>query len=140
MPSYDLMIAALLAIVVIVVFLISRMKLLPSKSIPYLVAGGLAVVGVAVARKYLADRLNDKLKEREKELKEREKDIERLRAGSQASETELRRRQAELEVQREAFQRNILELRAQEQEELRRVQQLDRDKLNEEFIKLFPGG
>jgi Skp family chaperone for outer membrane proteins len=140
MPSYDLMIAALLALVVIAVFLLTRMKLLPSKSIPYVLGGGLALIGVAVARKYLADHLNEKLKQREKELKQREKDIDRLRQSSQASETELRRRQAELEAQREAFQRNILELRAAEQAEVKRVQEMDREKLNEEFMKLFPGG
>jgi len=133
----DLVIAGGLVLIAIVVFLLSRMGLLPKKSIPIVAGALLGAFGIVIWRQRRTQIMRARLEELEKELKIREDKVKNLRAGSLASETELRKAQAELSAQRAALQQSILQVDASTKAERERIDRLDTNEVADEFVRRF---
>lgn len=133
----DLVIAGGLVLIAIVVFLLSRMNLLPKKSLPIVAGALVGAFGIVIWRQRRIQIMRDRLKELEKELKTREDKVKELRAGSLASETELRKAQAELSAQRAALQQSILQVDARTKAERERIDRLDTNEVADEFVRRF---
>jgi nitrate reductase NapE component len=133
----DLVIAGGLVLIAIVVFLLSRMGLLPKKSIPIVAGALVGAFGIVIWRQRRTQIMRARLEELEKELKIREGKVKQLRDGSLASETELRKAQAELSAQRTALQQSILQVDARTKEERERIDRLDTNEVADEFVRRF---
>lgn len=133
----DLVIAGGLILIAIVVFLLSRMGLLPKRSLPIVAGALVGAFGIVIWRERRTRIMRARLEELEKELKTREDKVKELRAGSLASETELRKAQAELSAQRTALQQSILQVDARTREERERIDRLDTNEVADEFVRRF---
>ncbi|MFL5493819.1 MAG: hypothetical protein ACJ8DC_05460 [Gemmatimonadales bacterium] len=135
----DLVIAGGLVLIAIVVFLLSRMGLLPKKSLPIVAGALVGVFGFTIWRERRTRDMRARLDELEKQLKEREKKVQELRDGSLASEAELRKAQADLTAQRAALQQSILQVDAKTKAEQERIERLDTNEVADEFVRRFGG-
>jgi hypothetical protein len=135
----DLVIAGGLILIAIVVFIFSRMGLLPKKSLPIVAGALVGVFGIVILRERRTQIMRKRLEDLEKELKIKELKVKELRDGSLTSEVELRKAQAELNAQRAALQQSILQIDAATKEERIRIDQLDTNEVADEFVRRFPG-
>ncbi|NIM18078.1 MAG: hypothetical protein GTO45_39390 [Candidatus Aminicenantes bacterium] len=129
----DLYIALGLVVIVIIVYLLSRMKLLPKKSLLFVIGGLLGVLGLGLFNRLRRDSLVKELEKREKALKEREKKLEELKNRSEISEQKLNEMKAEFERQRAAYEKEILSLKAKSKEEKEKIDKLSGDELHDAF-------
>ncbi len=136
----DLLIAFGIVGIVVITFIISKIGILPKKSLPFVAAGLAAIFGIALFRESRIKGLRKDLDEREKKIREEEKRLQKLKDTYQASELELNKAQAELDKQKRAYERSILEIKAKNEEEKRRIDQLPDDEVFKEFREAFGQG
>jgi hypothetical protein len=129
----DLYIVGGLLGVVVIVFLLSRVKLLPKKSLPFVIGGLLGVLGLTVFNRHRQGRLLKELKDREKGLKEREKILDELKNRSEISGQKLNEMKAEFQRQQEAYKKEILLLKAKNKKQKERIDDLSGDDLHNAF-------
>lgn len=129
----DLYIALGLVVIVIIVYLLSRMKLLPKKSLLFVIGALVGVFGLGIFNRLKRDNLVKELEKREKALKEREKKLGELKDQSDISEQKLREMKAEFERQRAAYEKEILRLKAKSKEEKEKIDKLSGDDLHDAF-------
>ena len=120
--------------IVIVAFLISRMGILPKKSLPFIVGGLVGVSGLIIFRKWRTNGLLKDLKKREEELKKMEERLKLLKEQYGASEQELEKARAELDDQRAAYEKNIILIQAKNKQERERINALEGEELHGEFL------
>ncbi len=135
--NWDMVIAFGLIGIIIVVFLISRMGILPKKSLPFLIAALAAVFGIALFKRLRTDKLKDELKKREDELKKKEEKLKELKANYNVSEIKLQEMNADLERHRAAYEKELLDLKAENKKEKDRIDSLSGEELHDEFKKAF---
>jgi len=135
----DIQIAVGLVVITLVVFLLSRIKILPKKSLPFIAAALLGAFGFSVFKQWRQRGLRKELREKEKQIKEKEKRLDELKAKADASEQELRRIQADLNKERAALQKEILIIEEKNKAEKERIENLPDDELFEEFDRAFGG-
>jgi septal ring factor EnvC (AmiA/AmiB activator) len=137
LERYDLLIALGLVGIVVVTYLISRMGLLPKKSLPFVAAGLAAIFGIALFRKYRSDNLQKELKELEGELKKKEKRLEDLKQTYNVSNEKLQEMKSELVRHQSANEKEILLISEKNKKEKERIEGLSGNELHEEFLKTF---
>ena len=133
----DLVIALGLVGIVVVTFIISKIGILPKKSLPFVAAGLAAIFGITLFRESRIKGLRKDLDEREKRLREQEEKLKGLKDKYGASEAELNKALAELEKQRRAYERSLLEIKAKNEEEKKRIDELPDDEVFKEFREAF---
>ncbi len=131
----DLYIAFGLIVIVVIVLLISKMGILPKKSLPYLIAGLLGIFGVSILKRKRIKRLDEDLQRKEKQLKDEEDKLERFKKDYDASEKELQKVKAELQAAREAHEKEILMLMAENKKAKNRIDKLYGRELDREFLR-----
>ena len=137
MIGTDLIIAIVLIGIVLLTLLISKMGILPKKSLPYIIAALAAIIGISLWRQSRMNGLREELEKREKELEEREKRLQNLKEKYQLSEKELGKAITELEKHKSAYKQEILLLNAKNKEEKERIDQLSGEDLHSEFLSVF---
>jgi septal ring factor EnvC (AmiA/AmiB activator) len=137
MIGTDLIIALGLVGIVVVTFLISKIGILPKKTLPFVAAGLAAVFGITLLRERRIKSLRKDLADREQKLREEEKRLKTLKDKYGASELELNKAQAELERQRRAYERSILEINAKNDEEKKQIDALPDDEVFKKFREEF---
>ena len=103
----------------------------------FIVGAIAAVFGITLFRQYRVKSLRKELKEREENLKQREKSLLALKGEYETSEEELRQLRAKLEEQRAAYQKMILEINAKNKAEKERIDDLSGEDLHDEFMAVF---
>lgn len=134
----DLLVAGGLIAIAAVLYILSRIRLLPKKSLPFVAGALLAVLGIGIWRAKRTDALREELKRKQKELEALKKRADTLRDGSEEAEQELRAAIAEGEREREALMRNILRNEQGTEVARERVDALPDDQLLDEFMRAFP--
>lgn len=137
MIGTDLIIAIVLIGIVLLTLLISKMGILPKKSLPYVIAALAAIIGISLWRESRMKGLREELEKREKELEEREKRLKDLKEKYKLSEKELEKAVTELEKHKAAYEQEILLLNAKNKEEKERIDQLSGEDLHSEFLSAF---
>jgi septal ring factor EnvC (AmiA/AmiB activator) len=137
MIDIDLIIAFVIIGIVLAVFLLSKINLLPKKSLPFIIAGLAGAFGIMLFGKSRMNGLRKELEEREKKLLEKEEKLKKLKDNYSASEKHLQQANAELEKQRAAYQKTILQIKAENEEEKERIDRLSGEDLHNEFLEAF---
>jgi len=133
----DIAIALGLVGIIVVVFLVSRMGILPRKSLPFVVAALAAVFGITLFRRYRTSKLKEDIQRQEEELKNKEKRLQELKGRFNVSDQKLQEMIAELDNQRSASEKQILRIQADNAKEKQRIDRLSGEELHEEFRKAF---
>ena len=129
--NLDLAIAGSLIIFAVVLFLLNKMSLLSRKSLPYIIVTITGSFCALFIRNWLLNKQITDFKNREMELKEKEKKLELYKKSSDQTELDLRSALQKLEAEREAYNRQIVENREKTQEARKAVSLLTRDELSE---------
>ena len=132
----EITIAVILVVVALVVLLISRMGLLPSKSLPYVAGALLAVFGLAFANRLRVKGLRDAAEKRRKELE----DFAKKAAVDGESADAAAARAAELAAQQDqqdlAAAKSIALIKAKNDDDKRAVDNLHGDELHRQLDEL----
>ncbi|MBN1349882.1 hypothetical protein JXJ21_10765 [candidate division KSB1 bacterium] len=139
MFDIDLVIAIGLIVLIIIIFIISKLAALPKKSVLFLLGALAGVFGLSFLKKHQTNALKKKLEDREKELRERESRLEKLRKQQIASYEQLQPVKAELEKQRATYKRKLLENNASSKAEKEEIDQLSGEELHHKFLETFGG-
>lgn len=135
--NWDLIIAFGLIGIIIVVFLISRIGILPRKSLPFVAAALAGAFGIALFRKYRTDRIKEDIKKLEGELENKEKRLSAIKENYNASEQKLNEMKSDLERSRDAYQKEILHINEKNKEEKELIDKLSGEELHDKFLKSF---
>jgi cell division protein FtsB len=133
----DVYIAFGLLAVVAAILLLTKIKLLPAKSVGVAFGALAALVGWSVFREWRQSAVRKRLEEREAAIKAKEKELEELRKKSDASERELRDAQAAFDRERAALKRELLSIQARTEAERQRIDALPDADVFGEFRKAF---
>ncbi len=134
----DLLVAGGLIAVALVIYFLSRLRLLPKKSLPFVAGALLGVVGIGIWRAKRTDALRQELKRKEKELDALKQRSETLRDGSEEAERALQAAIAAGERQREALMRNIMRNEQATEAARARIDEIPDSQLADEFVRMFP--
>lgn len=119
--------------IVVIVFLISRMGILPKKSLPFVIAALALVFFGSILKSRRNNQLMKDLEELKKQIKERQKRLKELEDKYGASEQELNKVKAELDRQISAYEKTILDIKAKGEKEKERIDRLSGEELHSEF-------
>ena len=108
MPNFDLLLVAALVFVAIVVMLLSRIGLLPKKSVPYVAAALLATIGIALFKSWKRKAELNVLDDNREKLRAQERVAEDARKRLAADEAALAPIDAEIQRVEAAQQRLVL--------------------------------
>lgn len=137
LQNYDLYIVFGLIGIVIVVFLVSRMGILPKKSLPYL---GIALLGIFVIglfRKMRTDGLKEKYKKAKADAEKTKKELEKMEKDYQISKKKRDEIIAEHEKRIAATGKHILMNEAENKARKREIEHLSGEELNKEVNALL---
>lgn len=123
--------------IAVLLFLISRMGLLPKKSLPYIAAALAGAFGLALFNKLRSDNLNEEIKQLEEDLKKREKKLEEIKITYEASDRKLEEKKAELDDHLAAYKKETLLIKEENKKEKERIEKLSGEELHNEFRKAF---
>jgi hypothetical protein len=133
----DLILVAALVFVAIVVALLSRIGLLPKKSLPYVGAALLAAIGWAVFRNWGAKAEKKVLDQHRDDLRKLEPPLDAARTAFAGREEALRAADAEIARHEEALKRRALRAQAKPADRPT-VDQMSAQEVLDEFRKAFP--
>ncbi len=133
----DLIVAGALVVIVLITLLVSRMGLLPTKSLPFVLGALAAIMGFSIWRETRMKGLKNKLEKQEEALKKREEKLKELKQTYDASEEQLKNARMELENIRKAYRKALLQLKAENEREKERIDNLEGDELLNEFMSAF---
>jgi uncharacterized protein YlxW (UPF0749 family) len=111
----DLYVALVLAGAGLAIFLVLRIGALPRKSLPWLIAGIAGVAGFSIWRIKRANDLKADLERKEKEAREKDKDLAAMKTQLGAENLDLQRIEAEKQKQLETLRRQEESLRQDHQ-------------------------
>ncbi len=132
LKHYDLLIAAGLVVIALLVFFLWRIGLLPRKSIPMVAGALLGGLGIVIFRERRARTLDKELKEVQERIRKREEELDRLQQEHDLTDREVAEHRAHLEEQIDALEKQIAVLRAQNAEERRRIDEAPPGELHDE--------
>jgi hypothetical protein len=133
----DTYIAAGLIITTIVVLILSRINLLPKKSLPFVLAAIAGLFGWSILRRKRTKELQSQIKKREGKIKNLLKELDRLKDKYGASSVQLERIKAELEIQKSAHEKEILNINKKHKEESDRIDNLSGQELHDAYADVF---
>ncbi|MDQ1349965.1 MAG: hypothetical protein QG657_266 [Acidobacteriota bacterium] len=131
----DLIIALGLIGIVIVVFLLSRMKLLPKKSLPYIALALLAGLGIAYFKARKDDKVKKEIERLKEDIKKREARIEDLKKEDAINVEKLKEISGEIDNKLATHERETLKEKAELEEEKKRLDSLTDMEVFEEYRK-----
>jgi hypothetical protein len=133
----DLAIALGLVVIAVIVFLVSRMGVLPKKTLPYVLVALAGALGLAFFDAYRRRTRQAGIAAKEEELKAREARLEKLKQDNQLSERKTRELQATVDEHEAAYAKNVLQIDAKTQQAKDRIDALRPDEAYQEFRKRF---
>jgi septal ring factor EnvC (AmiA/AmiB activator) len=133
----DLYIAGGLVLIVIIVYLLSRLKLVTKKTLPYAVLGLLAALGFGYFKLRRMDSATKKIKEIKKEINKRKEKVAALENASEADKAKLKEIDAELDRKLTAHKKQSLMENVESKEEKERLKNLSDQELLKEFSSTF---
>jgi uncharacterized protein YacL len=133
----DLYIAGGLVGIVIITFLLARMKLLTRKTLPYIILALLAALGIGYFQVRRRDKAKERIKNLEKEIKARKDKIKHLEKENEVEEGKLKAIDAELDKKLAAHKKQSLLEEAKNKEERERLKNLSDPEILAEFNKAF---
>lgn len=131
----DLVIALGLIGIVIVVFLLSRMKLLPKKSLPYIALALLAGLGIAYFKVRKDDKVKKEIERLKEDIKKREAKIEDLKKTDTINVEKLKEISGEIDNKLATHERETLKEKTELEEEKKRLDNLTDMEVFEEYRK-----
>jgi uncharacterized protein HemX len=131
----DLIIALGLIGIVIVVFLLSRMKLLPKKSLPYIALALLAGLGIAYFKARKDDKVKKEIERLKEDIKKREAKVEELKKADAINVEKLKEISGEIDNKLATHERETLKEKAELEEEKKRLDNLTDMEVFEEYRK-----
>jgi len=140
MISFDLIIAISIIGLILLILLLTQTREQPTrnrKNILFIIAAIAAVFGLTIFRQYRVKLLRKELREREENLKQREKELLTLKGEYETSEEELRHLRAKLKEQQAAYQKMILDINTKNKAEKERIDNLSGEELHDEFVATF---
>jgi len=135
--DWDLTIALVIFGLVAFILILSKIRVLPKRTLPYVIAAFAGIFGFALWREYRLRGLRKELEEREAELKKREEKLAELKNNFQVSERELQKIKAELDAQKAAYQKSMLQIDARTEEEKKEIDLLNGEPLQDKFSSLL---
>lgn len=129
MNDFDLYIAYGIIGIVLIAFILSRMGVLPKKTLPFIIGALAAVFGLSLFQQRRLRSLRKDLEQREKVLKEKEEKLKELQNGYQASEQQLAQVKAELAILKAAYEKALLQIEFENNKEKERIDKLSGDEL-----------
>lgn len=135
--DYDLVIAFGLIGIILVLFLISRMGILPKKSLPYVAIALAGIFGFAIFRNKQKSDLQKQLDELEKQLKEQKNNAEKIKNELGVKEEQLDKALSNHVKTEAAVKKNIMILDAKNTEEKERIESLSDEEAFSEFTQAF---
>lgn len=133
----DLTIAFGLIGIAVIVFLLSRMGVLPKKSLPYVAAALVGVFGLVLFRKSRERGLRNRLKEEEERLEALEERANATRVAVEEPNQQLDEALFTLQQRKEATQKEILLIRAENEKKKQEIENLSRDEVFIRFAETF---
>lgn len=131
----DLIIALGLIGIVIVVFLLSRMKLLPKKTLPYIALALLAGLGIAYFKTRKDDNVKKEIERLKEDIKKREAKVEELKKTDAINVEKLNTISGEIDNKLATHARETLKEKANLEEEKKRLENLTDMEVFEEYRK-----
>jgi len=131
----DLIIALGLIGIVIVVFLLSRMKLLPKKTLPYIALALLAGLGIAYFKTRKDDNVKKEIERLKEDIKKREAKVEELKKTDAINVEKLNTISGEIDNKLATHARETLKEKADLEEEKKRLENLTDMEVFEEYRK-----
>jgi septal ring factor EnvC (AmiA/AmiB activator) len=135
--DYDLVIAFGLIGIILVLFLISRMGILPKKSLPYVAIALAGIFGFVIFRNKQKRDLQKQLDELEKQIDAQKDNAEKLKNVLGAKEEQLDKALSNHGKKEAAVKKNILLLDAKNTEEKERIENLSDEEAFSEFAQAF---
>ena len=132
----EITIAVILVVVALVVLLISRMGLLPSKSLPYVAGALLAVFGLAFANRLRVKGLRDAAEKRRKELEDFAKKAAVDGESADAAAARAAELNAQADRQEQAAAKSIALINAKTEKDKDAVDNLHGDELHRQLDEL----
>jgi len=133
--NFDLLIALMLIIIVVILYMLARMKVLPRKSLPWVGLALLGVFGISWWKNICARKAREELEQEEANLRRLEKETEDIKEKLDVADMDLEASKAKLASQIEEAKRQILESEKRRAEEKKRIAALSGDELQDEFLK-----
>ena len=137
MLDYDLLVAIGLGVVIVVLFLVTKIAQAPRKGLIYVAGAALGAVGIVLFNRQRTNSLKKELARREKELEKREEKLANLQNRYEASYDQLEPVKAELAKHRAVYQKEILRNEAKTKKEKAEIEQLSGDDLHDAFFDAF---
>lgn len=131
----DLIIALGLIGIVVVVFLLSRMKLLPKKTLPYIALALAAGLGIAYFKARQQDKVKKEIERLKEEIKKREARVEELKKVDTINVEKLKEISGEIDNKLAVHERETLKEKAELEEEKKRLENLTDMEVFEEYRK-----
>jgi uncharacterized membrane protein len=141
---FDLAIAGGLVIAAIVVFLLNRAGVLPTKALPFVAAAVFGAVGWSIFREKRREQALKDLDRKREELKEHDKVLDEKRKELDISERDFQVLKSQKEAEIKSSQKAVLILeteaekdRKKRDEELKRINELQGGELDAEFDRVM---
>ncbi len=136
-PDADVLVVAGLVFVVIVLVVLSRIGLLPKKSLPYVGVTLLGALGVAVFRRWRSAAERRVLDDRRDTLVKLEGDAQKARERLEAGDQAYRDVQAEIHRQEEALQKRSLLAQAENAGKRQEIETMSGEEVFKRFRETF---
>lgn len=136
MDNLDLYLAFALLLGVAIVFVGSRVGILPKKSIPLVIGAIVGLVGVEVLRDRRARALKEHLKELEDRIKKRDAELAQLEKAREISRRELDEARGRLDLQLAAAMKQTMLIETRNKAERARIDVLDLPSTIAEYRKM----
>jgi hypothetical protein len=135
----DIAIAVVLIVIAAFAVLISKMGVLPKKSLPFIIGGLAGIFGIAMFRRSREKSLRDDLKRREQALTDLTQRMKTTETSVDAADQQRTAALADLQRQQDAAQKELLLIRARTVAEKDEISKLQGDALFQRFDDTFGG-
>jgi septal ring factor EnvC (AmiA/AmiB activator) len=137
MPSIDLWIAIGLLLVVVLVFVASRVGIVPSKSIPVVAGAVFGALGFMMFASWRRRASDAQIKELKRRIDERDAALTDAQKARLAADQKLAAEHAQLDSQLEAMKKERLRIANENAAEKARIDAMTRTEVNDAFDRLI---
>jgi len=130
---FDIYTALGLVGIAISMFLVTRMRVLPKKTLPFMLAAIAGVVGISVFQNIRMKSMGRDIKRREKDLRKRGEKLNQMRYDLNLSDDDYHRAVAVIDKELEAGKKRALLINENRQKERKRISSLSGKELDKEF-------
>ncbi len=131
----DIYIAGGLVGVVVIVYLLYRMKLITKKTLPYVVLGLLAALGIGYFKLRRNNKANEQIKKLKEQIKEKQKVLEELKKKYALDKKKLHEMEAEFSRHIAASKKKIALIEAETKAEKERLMNMSDAEFFDEVMK-----